>query len=166
MVFAQSNAWMKILQCINWAEWIIPSSNKPELGVIWFPQMFPYTIYSSFIWIPLSLRSFLQSRLRAPHDRHPSSTQQWRGSSMCWIRGSLYRVSANKLSRTVAANMSINRTGICVVCSTTSEVQRGLTIHTTTVEIYNVPEWACLSVFLSQADVKYIFLIKIYLKET
>ncbi|XP_006803690.1 zinc finger CCCH domain-containing protein 3 isoform X1 [Neolamprologus brichardi] len=58
-----------------------------------------------------SARSFLQSRLRAPHDRHPSSTQQWRGSSMCWIRGSLYRVSANKLSRTVAANMSINRTG-------------------------------------------------------
>lgn len=30
---------------------------------------------------------------------------------MCWIRGSLYRVSANKLSRTVASNMSINRTG-------------------------------------------------------
>uniref|UniRef100_A0A3Q0RDT4 Zinc finger CCCH domain-containing protein 3 n=1 Tax=Amphilophus citrinellus TaxID=61819 RepID=A0A3Q0RDT4_AMPCI len=59
-----------------------------------------------------SARSFLQSRLRAPHDRHPASTQQWRGSSMCWIRGSLYRVSANKLSRTVAANMSINRTGI------------------------------------------------------
>ncbi|XP_030584205.1 zinc finger CCCH domain-containing protein 3 [Archocentrus centrarchus] len=58
-----------------------------------------------------SARSFLQSRLRAPHDRHPASTQQWRGSSMCWIRGSLYRVSANKLSRTVAANMSINRTG-------------------------------------------------------
>ncbi|XP_028259926.1 zinc finger CCCH domain-containing protein 3 [Parambassis ranga] len=56
-------------------------------------------------------RSFLQNRLRAPHDRHPSSTQHWRGSSMCWIRGSLYRVSANKLSRTVAANMSINRTG-------------------------------------------------------
>lgn len=30
---------------------------------------------------------------------------------MCWIRGSLYRVSANKLSRTVGSNMSINRTG-------------------------------------------------------
>ncbi|XP_074492428.1 uncharacterized protein zc3h3 [Sebastes fasciatus] len=58
-----------------------------------------------------SARSFLQSRMRAPHDRHPSSTQHWRGSSMCWIRGSLYRVSANKLSRTVGSNMSINRTG-------------------------------------------------------
>ncbi|XP_042339559.1 zinc finger CCCH domain-containing protein 3 isoform X2 [Plectropomus leopardus] len=56
-------------------------------------------------------RSFLQSRMRAPHYRHPSSTQHWRGSSMCWIRGSLYRVSANKLSRTVASSMSINRTG-------------------------------------------------------
>lgn len=30
---------------------------------------------------------------------------------MCWIRGSLYRVSANKLSRTATSNMSINRTG-------------------------------------------------------
>nr|XP_046246820.1 zinc finger CCCH domain-containing protein 3 isoform X2 [Scatophagus argus] len=58
-----------------------------------------------------SARSFLQSRLRAPHDRHPSSTQHWRRSSMCWIRGSLYRVSANKLSRTAASSMSINRTG-------------------------------------------------------
>ncbi|XP_034386847.1 zinc finger CCCH domain-containing protein 3 [Cyclopterus lumpus] len=58
-----------------------------------------------------SARSFLQSRMRAPHDRHPSPAQHWRGSSMCWIRGSLYRVSANKLSRTVASSMSINRTG-------------------------------------------------------
>ncbi|XP_069579211.1 zinc finger CCCH domain-containing protein 3 [Brachyistius frenatus] len=52
-----------------------------------------------------SARSFLQSRLRAPTPQH------WRGSSMCWIGDSLYRVSANKLSRTVAASMSINRTG-------------------------------------------------------
>ncbi|XP_078114444.1 uncharacterized protein zc3h3 [Sander vitreus] len=58
-----------------------------------------------------SARNFLQSRLRAPHDRHPSANQHWRGSSMCWIRGSLFRVSANKLSRTAASNMSINRTG-------------------------------------------------------
>uniref|UniRef100_UPI0037E7FCA5 zinc finger CCCH domain-containing protein 3 n=1 Tax=Semicossyphus pulcher TaxID=241346 RepID=UPI0037E7FCA5 len=58
-----------------------------------------------------SARSFLQSRLRVPHDRHPSPSQHWKGSGMCWIRGSLYRVSANKLSRTVASNMSINRTG-------------------------------------------------------
>ncbi|XP_069376411.1 zinc finger CCCH domain-containing protein 3 [Paralichthys olivaceus] len=54
-----------------------------------------------------SARSFLQSRLRSP----PSHTQHWRGSGMCWIGGSLYRVSANKLSRTVASNMSISRTG-------------------------------------------------------
>ncbi|CAJ1059423.1 LOW QUALITY PROTEIN: zinc finger CCCH domain-containing protein 3 [Xyrichtys novacula] len=59
-----------------------------------------------------SARSFLQSRLRTPPpDRQPSSAQRWRGSSMCWIGGSLYRVSANKLSRTVGSNMSINRTG-------------------------------------------------------
>uniref|UniRef100_A0A1A7W7P7 Zinc finger CCCH domain-containing protein 3 n=1 Tax=Iconisemion striatum TaxID=60296 RepID=A0A1A7W7P7_9TELE len=58
-----------------------------------------------------SARSFLQSRLRAPHDRHPPPSQRWAGSGMCWIRGSLYRVSANKLSRTRTANMSINRTG-------------------------------------------------------
>ncbi|XP_047442068.1 zinc finger CCCH domain-containing protein 3 [Mugil cephalus] len=58
-----------------------------------------------------SARSFLQNRLRAPHDRPPPSARPWKGSAMCWIRGSLYRVSANKLSRTVAANMSINRTG-------------------------------------------------------
>ncbi|KAF7646814.1 hypothetical protein LDENG_00182070, partial [Lucifuga dentata] len=57
-----------------------------------------------------SARSFLQNRMRTPPDRHPS-TQQWRGRSMRWIGGSLYRVSANKLSRTMTANMSINRTG-------------------------------------------------------
>uniref|UniRef100_A0A3P9LNW5 Zinc finger CCCH domain-containing protein 3 n=1 Tax=Oryzias latipes TaxID=8090 RepID=A0A3P9LNW5_ORYLA len=54
-------------------------------------------------------RSFLQNRLRTPPDRHPSPSQRWARSGICWIRGSLYRVSANKLSRT--ANMSINRTG-------------------------------------------------------
>uniref|UniRef100_A0A1A8GU59 Zinc finger CCCH domain-containing protein 3 n=1 Tax=Nothobranchius korthausae TaxID=1143690 RepID=A0A1A8GU59_9TELE len=58
-----------------------------------------------------SARSFLQSRLRSPDDRHPPSSQRWEGSGMCWIRGSLYRVSANKLSRTRTPNMSINRTG-------------------------------------------------------
>ncbi|XP_041863014.1 zinc finger CCCH domain-containing protein 3 isoform X2 [Melanotaenia boesemani] len=58
-----------------------------------------------------SARSFLQNRLRAPHDRHPPPAQRWARSEMCWIRGSLYRVSANKLSRTVTANMTINRTG-------------------------------------------------------
>ncbi|KAK5869501.1 hypothetical protein PBY51_024210 [Eleginops maclovinus] len=58
-----------------------------------------------------SARSFLQNRMRAPHDRQPSPNHHWRGSSMCWIRGSLYRVSASKLSRTVGSNMSINRTG-------------------------------------------------------
>uniref|UniRef100_A0A3Q0RDR4 Zinc finger CCCH domain-containing protein 3 n=1 Tax=Amphilophus citrinellus TaxID=61819 RepID=A0A3Q0RDR4_AMPCI len=52
----------------------------------------------------------LSWRAKRIQSAHPASTQQWRGSSMCWIRGSLYRVSANKLSRTVAANMSINRT--------------------------------------------------------
>lgn len=74
--------------------------------------MFSYPLFHVFVSVcfsfpvPLPLRSFLQNRLRAPHDR-----THWRGSSMCWIRGSLYRVSANKLSRTPASNMSINRTG-------------------------------------------------------
>lgn len=75
---------------------------------------------------------------------------------MCWIRGSLYRVSANKLSRTVAANMSINRTGTCAVCRTVSEpvfgsvrvkgeTERRLMIGSTTVEIQNVPKtWSAL----------------------
>uniref|UniRef100_A0A674PET2 Zinc finger CCCH-type containing 3 n=1 Tax=Takifugu rubripes TaxID=31033 RepID=A0A674PET2_TAKRU len=58
-----------------------------------------------------SARSFLQSRLRTHQDTHPSSPQHWRGGSMCWIRGSLYRVSANKLSRTVASGPAVNRTG-------------------------------------------------------
>uniref|UniRef100_A0A3P9GZJ9 Zinc finger CCCH domain-containing protein 3 n=1 Tax=Oryzias latipes TaxID=8090 RepID=A0A3P9GZJ9_ORYLA len=49
-------------------------------------------------------RSFLQNRLRTPPDRHPSPSQRWARSGICWIRGSLYRVSANKLSRT--ANIS------------------------------------------------------------
>uniref|UniRef100_UPI003AAE20DC zinc finger CCCH domain-containing protein 3 isoform X1 n=1 Tax=Centroberyx gerrardi TaxID=166262 RepID=UPI003AAE20DC len=60
---------------------------------------------------PLHCRmSLLQSRLRAPQDRHLPS-QHWRGRGMRWIGGSWYRVSANKLSRTVAASTSINRTG-------------------------------------------------------
>ncbi|KAI7807737.1 putative zinc finger CCCH domain-containing protein 3 [Triplophysa rosa] len=43
-----------------------------------------------------SARIHLQNRLRMPSDRH------WRGRSMRWIGGELYRVSANKLSRTHA----------------------------------------------------------------
>ncbi|XP_068176530.1 zinc finger CCCH domain-containing protein 3 [Antennarius striatus] len=49
-----------------------------------------------------------------PHARGPPPSQSWRrggGSSVCWIRGSLYRVSANKLSRTATPSTSINRTG-------------------------------------------------------
>ncbi|KAJ3599753.1 hypothetical protein NHX12_033709 [Muraenolepis orangiensis] len=49
--------------------------------------------------------------LHPPSDRHQAPQQHWRGRDMRWIGGSLYRVSANKLSRTVAASMSINRTG-------------------------------------------------------
>ncbi|XP_058494801.1 zinc finger CCCH domain-containing protein 3 isoform X1 [Solea solea] len=51
-------------------------------------------------------RSFHQSRPRSTQDRHPSPTQHWRGSDMCWIGDSLYRVSPNKLSRTVVSNIS------------------------------------------------------------
>uniref|UniRef100_A0A3B5L6P9 Zinc finger CCCH domain-containing protein 3 n=1 Tax=Xiphophorus couchianus TaxID=32473 RepID=A0A3B5L6P9_9TELE len=49
-----------------------------------------------------SARTFLQNRLRSSQDRHQPSSRRWTGMEMCWIRGSLYRVSANKLSRTVA----------------------------------------------------------------
>ena len=65
---------------------------------------------------PLSLsvclcpRSVLQNRLRAPQDRH-LSPQRWRGRGIRWIGGSLYRVSANKLSRAAASSLPINRTG-------------------------------------------------------
>ncbi|XP_026120984.1 zinc finger CCCH domain-containing protein 3-like [Carassius auratus] len=41
-----------------------------------------------------SARILLQNRLRTTSERH------WRGRSMRWIGGALYRVSANKLSRT------------------------------------------------------------------
>ncbi|KAM9848415.1 uncharacterized protein zc3h3 isoform 1-T1 [Aulostomus maculatus] len=58
-----------------------------------------------------SARSFLQSRRRASHSRYPTAAQHWGGTGMCWIRGSLYRVSANKLSRTGSSKISINRTG-------------------------------------------------------
>ncbi|XP_056131554.1 zinc finger CCCH domain-containing protein 3 [Lampris incognitus] len=57
-----------------------------------------------------SARSVLQNRVRVPQDRQ-SPSHHWRARSMRWIGGSLYRVSANKLSRTVAPSMSINRTG-------------------------------------------------------
>nr|XP_057929391.1 zinc finger CCCH domain-containing protein 3 [Doryrhamphus excisus] len=56
-------------------------------------------------------RSFLQSRQRPCHNRYPAAAHHWKGSGVCWIRGSLYQVSANKLSRKVGHNMSINRTG-------------------------------------------------------
>ncbi|XP_029938924.1 zinc finger CCCH domain-containing protein 3 [Salarias fasciatus] len=58
-----------------------------------------------------SARSFLQRRHRVPYNTHLSFSQYWRGTQMCWIDDSLYRVSANRLSRTAPASLSINRTG-------------------------------------------------------
>uniref|UniRef100_A0A3Q2PSJ2 Zinc finger CCCH domain-containing protein 3 n=1 Tax=Fundulus heteroclitus TaxID=8078 RepID=A0A3Q2PSJ2_FUNHE len=58
-----------------------------------------------------SARTFLQNRRRAPYDKHQPSSRRWTGIEMCWIRGSLYRVSANKLSRTVTPHTSIDRRG-------------------------------------------------------
>ncbi|KAI5109399.1 zinc finger CCCH domain-containing protein 3, partial [Silurus meridionalis] len=52
-----------------------------------------------------SARFLLQSRLRTTPDR------QWRGRCMRWISGSLYRVSANKLSRTHTPSTPFNRSG-------------------------------------------------------
>ncbi|XP_066520967.1 zinc finger CCCH domain-containing protein 3 [Hoplias malabaricus] len=50
-------------------------------------------------------RILLQSRLRTPPER------QWRGRGMRWIGGALYRVSANKLSRTHTTSTSSVRSG-------------------------------------------------------
>ncbi|TRY91950.1 hypothetical protein DNTS_035450 [Danionella cerebrum] len=50
-----------------------------------------------------SVRVLLQNRLRS------SSERQWRGRSMRWIDGALYRVSANKLSRTQTTCTSYSR---------------------------------------------------------
>lgn len=66
---------------------------------------------ASFTLSCFGCRSSLQSGPRAHQDRHPSPSQHWRGDSMCWIHGSLYRVSANKLSRTVASSPAMHRTG-------------------------------------------------------
>ncbi|XP_071202221.1 zinc finger CCCH domain-containing protein 3-like isoform X2 [Salvelinus alpinus] len=57
-------------------------------------------------------RSVLQSRLRPPgQDRHlPAQHWRGRGRSMRWIGGTLYSVSANKLSRTMTTIAPINRT--------------------------------------------------------
>ncbi|XP_037105224.1 zinc finger CCCH domain-containing protein 3 isoform X1 [Syngnathus acus] len=58
-----------------------------------------------------SARSFLQSRQRSSLTRHPPAAHHWTRSGMCWIRGHLYQVSANKLSRTGCHNMSADPTG-------------------------------------------------------
>ncbi|XP_077439765.1 zinc finger CCCH domain-containing protein 3 isoform X2 [Vanacampus margaritifer] len=58
-----------------------------------------------------SARTFLQSRQRSSLNRYPASAHHWKQPGMCWIRGNLYQVSANKLSRTVSHNMPINPTG-------------------------------------------------------
>ncbi|XP_077572551.1 zinc finger CCCH domain-containing protein 3 isoform X2 [Stigmatopora nigra] len=58
-----------------------------------------------------SARSFLQNRQRSSLHRYSETSQLWKQSGICWIRGHLYQVSANKLSRTVCHNMSIHRTG-------------------------------------------------------
>lgn len=94
-------------------------------------------LYYIEVNVSLSLRCFLQSRqtLRMLHYKQPSPMQRWKGSSMCWIRGSLYRVSANKLSRTVASSMSINRTGIAVMSYNSDNVHH-LVFH------YNFLIWA------------------------
>ncbi|GAA6085495.1 zinc finger CCCH domain-containing protein 3 [Tachysurus ichikawai] len=62
--------------------------------------------HASQFW---GMREFMsnssRSRLRAPPDR------QWRGRNIRWIGGALYRVSANKLSRTHSPDTSSNRSG-------------------------------------------------------
>lgn len=52
-----------------------------------------------------SARALLQNRMRTTSER------QWRGRSMRWIGGELYRVSANKLSRTQTTCTPTSRPG-------------------------------------------------------
>ncbi|XP_061681394.1 zinc finger CCCH domain-containing protein 3 isoform X4 [Syngnathoides biaculeatus] len=54
-------------------------------------------------------RSFLQSRQRSSLNRYTATTHHWKESGMCWIRGNLYQVSANKLSRTVSHNIQTGK---------------------------------------------------------
>ncbi|XP_061681392.1 zinc finger CCCH domain-containing protein 3 isoform X2 [Syngnathoides biaculeatus] len=56
-----------------------------------------------------SARSFLQSRQRSSLNRYTATTHHWKESGMCWIRGNLYQVSANKLSRTVSHNIQTGK---------------------------------------------------------
>ncbi|XP_051930134.1 zinc finger CCCH domain-containing protein 3 isoform X3 [Hippocampus zosterae] len=58
-----------------------------------------------------SARSFLQSRQRSSLHRYPPPAGHREVSAMCWIRGHLYQVSANRLSRSVCRHASVNRTG-------------------------------------------------------
>lgn len=94
--------------------------------------------------VSLSLRCFLQSRqsLRMLNYKQPPPMQRWKGSSMCWIRGSLYRVSANKLSRTVASSMSINRTGIAVMSYNSDNMHRFYPYH---IWFRNDNDWTVIS---------------------
>ncbi|KAK7155381.1 hypothetical protein R3I93_010118 [Phoxinus phoxinus] len=64
-----------------------------------------HTIQSSRVKRVHSARILLQNRLRTSPER------QWRGRSMRWIGGALYRVSANKLSRTQTTSTPNSRPG-------------------------------------------------------
>ncbi|KAG1972750.1 Zinc finger C-x8-C-x5-C-x3-H type family protein [Pimephales promelas] len=64
-----------------------------------------HTIQSFRVKRVHSARIVLQNRLRTSPER------QWRGRSMRWIGGALYRVSANKLSRTQTTSTPNSRPG-------------------------------------------------------
>ncbi|CAM4625371.1 unnamed protein product [Leuciscus chuanchicus] len=64
-----------------------------------------HTIQSFRVKRVHSTRIHLQNRLRTSPER------QWRGRSMRWIGGALYRVSANKLSRTQTTSTPNSRPG-------------------------------------------------------
>ncbi|XP_077054736.1 uncharacterized protein zc3h3 [Siphateles boraxobius] len=64
-----------------------------------------HTIQSFRVKRVHSARILLQNRLRTSPER------QWRGRSMRWIGGALYRVSANKLSRTQTTSTPNSRPG-------------------------------------------------------
>ncbi|KAI4880812.1 hypothetical protein NFI96_031834, partial [Prochilodus magdalenae] len=87
-----------------------------------------------------SARNLLQSRLRTPLDR------QWRDRGMRWIGGALYRVSANKLSRTHTTSISSVRSAVRLTIK--EQGKREITKYTENqmnysllLELLSVPIW-------------------------
>ncbi|KAK1796719.1 hypothetical protein P4O66_009735 [Electrophorus voltai] len=122
----QSARWVSITTSVICGRLWIPGQRTPQcfqykISPLDFKKCFT-KITALFVF-----RNLLHSRVRTPPDR------QWRGRDMRWIGGALYRVSANKLSRTHTTSTPSYRSGkgICVficVYMRFRAVQRSLAI--------------------------------------